>query len=382
MRRCFVWPTSPRAALTPGPSPGERGETEEPADLTPGPSPGTDRRLVGRGETDERAALTPGPSPKGRGSPAPPPVKITVGPDGRLIVSSEDGVALDQLEELAAQLATPRKDYRIFHLKYAWAVGVAEPRGLLQRGEKRTPPLDALVVRDVSSSQDDSSSDRRLSKRRKLRLISDADSNTILVEGASRTTKTIEELVQVYDQPPPSDSQSIRKTEVIRLKYSKAKAVADTVKDVYRDLLSANDKALAGNGQGRGQGRTVVFNYGDSDRAEQKTPKFKGLLSIGVDEISNSLTISAPAYLFEHVTKLIKELDEAAVPDYTIRLVHVPGMSAARLKEALNGVYMQKSGEKPSGEERPVAKKATPPKPSNSALRNRREGPSETEESR
>jgi type II secretory pathway component GspD/PulD (secretin) len=206
-----------------------------------------------------------------------------------------------------------------------------------------------------SDSQNDTDSERRLSKRRKLTFISDTDSNTILVEGASpEQLKTIDELIQVYDQPPPSDTQSVRKTEVIRLKYSKAKAVADTVKDVYRDLLSANDKALAGNNnQGRGR-RSIVFNLGDSD-GEPKTPKFKGLLSIGIDEISNSLMVSAPTYLFDHVSKMIKDLDDAAAPDYTVQVVRVHGVSPDRLKELVDAVYLQKPSEKPHEheEERP-----------------------------
>jgi type II secretory pathway component GspD/PulD (secretin) len=318
------------------------------------------------GGTPEKPADEPG--RQGSRSAA-PPVKITVGADGKLIISSDDTQALDRLEELATQLTPPRKDYRIFHLKYAWAVGVAMNLEDFFKDEKkeRTRSMPWYYYDDFGA-QNDTQDDRRLSKRRKLKFISDADSNTILVEGASaEQLKTIEELVQLYDQPPPTDSQSVRRTEVVRLKYSKAKAVGDTVKDVYRDLLSVNDKALANN-QNRGQ-RTVVYNFGDSDSGEQKTPKFKGQLSIGVDEISNSLTISAPAYLFVHVTKLINDLDEAAAPTYTVQMMRIrPGISAKRVKAILDEVYMQKSGEKSSSQHRPGAKPARkPPGPSGPA---------------
>ena len=321
--------------------------------------------------------------------PAPPPVKILVGPDGKLILSSEDAQALDRLEELATELATPHKDYRIFRLKYAWAVGVSLNLEDFFKEDKKERPRMPWWYRDYGDdSQNDSQDERRLSKRRKLTFISDADSNTILVEGASaEQLKTIEELVQLYDQPPPSDTQSVRKTQLIHLKYSKAKAVAETIKDVYRDLLSANDKALANNNQGRDSGRNFVFNYNDSDKTELKTPKFKGLLSIGIDEVSNSLMVSAPAYLFDHVSRMIEGLDQAAAPDYTVQMVHVSrGMSARRMKDLLDQVYMQKSSEKPVGEERPVAKPSKPSKPSKSgkpAAGNSAEaGSGSTEESR
>ena len=296
-----------------------------------------------------------------------PPVNIHVAPEGKLIITSEDPQALDRLEELAGELAPPHKDYRVFYLKYAWAVGVSlNLEDFFKEDNKKDRPRMMPWWYDDTASRDDSANEHRLSKRRKLTFIADGDSNTILVEGASaEQLKTIDELIQLYDRPPPRDTQSVRKTEVIRLKYSQAKAVADTVKDVYRDLLSANDRALAENNQ-RTPTRNYVFNYNDSDQSEQKTPKFKGLLSIGVDEVSNSLTVSAPAYLFEQVALLIKQLDEAAIPDYTVRVVHVShDITAQRVKEIFDEVYRNKPSEKPREDVSP--RKPAKSKPNNQA---------------
>ena len=230
-----------------------RAPASRTADASTSDERAADERVPNERAGDERAADE---RAAGDPRPVPPPVKITVGPDGKLIVTSEDGLALDRLEELAAQLATPRKDYCVFHLKYASAFGVSLNLEDFFKEDKKEPArMMPWWYNYGSDSQNDTDSERRLSKRRKLTFISDTDSNTILVEGASpEQLKTIDELIQVYDQPPPSDTQSVRRTEVIRLKYSKAKAVADTVKDVYRDLLSANDKALAGNNQGARRG--------------------------------------------------------------------------------------------------------------------------------
>lgn len=183
-----------------------------------------------------------------------------------------------------------------------------------------------------------------LSKRRPLKFIPDVDSNTILVENADLTQlKTIEELIKLYDQPTPTDTQSVRKTETVILQYSKAKIVAETVKEVYRDLLSTNDKSLE-NTQGRGGQRMPGFMYmlGEGDNSGQKMPKFKGLLSIGVDELSNSLVISAPAFLFEQVVQMVKELDDAAVPTSTVKVVKLgQGVSGDRTKEVLSAILGQ-----------------------------------------
>jgi type II secretory pathway component GspD/PulD (secretin) len=297
--------------------------------------------------------------------PAPPPVKITIGADGKLIVSSKDVQALDMLESLAAEMPVGHKGYKIFHLKYALASSVAmNLEDFFKEKKEKSQNLPWYFYDYDMSNQDDSKDDHRLSNRKKLKFISDIDTNTILVDGAdAQQLKTIDELIQVYDQPPPSDSQSVRKTELIRLRYSKAKAVADTVKDVYRDLLSSNDKALAENNQ-NGGGRRVVINYGtDTDASGLKTPRFKGLLSIGVDETSNSLLVSAPAFLFDHVSHMIIELDKAAAPEYEVRVVRIgPSVSAERVKDLLDQVYNNKQPEKP--EEKPAVEKRSSAKPS------------------
>jgi type II secretory pathway component GspD/PulD (secretin) len=271
---------------------------------------------------------------------SPPPVKITLDAQGRITVTSDDPGALDTFEELAAELVTPRKDYKVFKLTYAWAYGVALNLEDFFRDDEKKSQSNFWEFY-YGYGQDDSKDDRsgRLSKRRPLKFISDSDSNTILVENADAAQlKTIEELINLYDQPPPSDSQSVRKTETIHLEYSKAKVVAETVKDVYRDLLSANDRALQGAKNDRDSGRTFIYEFstGDDGKKEQKMPKFKGQLSIGVDELSNSLAISAPAYLFDQVHKMVKDLDAAAAPTSTVRVVKLgQGVSGQQAQEAI-----------------------------------------------
>ncbi len=272
----------------------------------------------------------------------PPPVEIKVDGEGRLIITSEDTEALDSMEELAAQLAPPRRSYKVFKLKYAWAYGVAlNLEDFFKDEEKkdsRSNILDYIYGYGQDNSKDENQN--RLSKRRPIRFISDSESNTILVENADAAQlKTIAELIDLYDKQP-DDSQSVRKTETIHLEYSKAKVVAETVKDVYRDLLSANDKALQGaKGNDRDSSRMYIYEFaGEEDgKKDQKMPKFKGQLSIGVDELSNSLVVSAPAYLFDQVHKMIKDLDEAAAPTSTIKVIKLgQGVSSQQAREVLS----------------------------------------------
>ncbi|MCR4411548.1 MAG: hypothetical protein NUV77_03875, partial [Thermoguttaceae bacterium] len=88
------------------------------------PDPGPRVRRGASASARSPATESPGDTRQPQGSP--PPVTVTRGPDGRLIVSSSDTEALDRFEDLVAQSAPASpNDFRIFKLQYAWASGVA-----------------------------------------------------------------------------------------------------------------------------------------------------------------------------------------------------------------------------------------------------------------
>jgi len=274
-----------------------------------------------------------------------PPVKITRTPDGRLIVSCPDPQALDRMEELMDQLAPPaRTDYKIFRLRYAWAYGVASILRDLFKDEDKDSRRRWYNPWDYPSGRDEDKSRTRLSKRRALKILSDTDTNSILVQGGDAgQLRKIEELIEFYDRVEPTDARSVRKTEIFHLRYSQAKVVAETIKDVYRDLLSANDKSLQGADKQKPPERsyTFVFDSAGDSGSEQKVPKFKGLLSIGIDELSNTLIISAPAFLLDDVRPMVLNLDQAAEPTYTkVEVIKLgQGASAAQVRRALSSLY-------------------------------------------
>ena len=89
---------------------------------------------------------------------------------------------------------------------------------------------------------------------------------------------------------------------------------ADAIKDVYRDLLSNTDKALEGNNKDDKKASAErIYTYIDTGGEGDRQPvKFKGLLSIGVHEASNTLLVSARQDLLEDVEFRIKQLDEVS----------------------------------------------------------------------
>jgi len=300
------------------------------------------------------------------------PISIAESPDGRLVISSEDTAALDRLEDLIAQLAPPRRDYKVFKLKYAEAYWVSLNLEDYFETEKKGASTEEVWWSGwygAPVNTGGSGGDRRLSRRRPLRFISDDQTNTILVQGASPDQlRTVEDLIELYDQPPTTDSESTRRTEVFPIRYSKAEVVAETVKEVYRDLLSERDKSLGGRKEKDRQEPRPTYFYGPAtsgdEGADRKMPRWKGYLSIGVDELSNTLIVSAPEFLFRDVERLIKQLDESARPTDA---VYVLPMGRAVSAEGMQSVLSKVLGEAAAGR-KPGAKtdeKPAPPGPAN-----------------
>ncbi|MBM4091642.1 MAG: hypothetical protein FJ276_19775 [Planctomycetes bacterium] len=299
--------------------------------------------------------------------PPPAPVVVSLDAEGRLVVTSRDAAAVRLLEDLAARLAPPRRDYELFRLKNA-------PAGWVKlnleeffeddesAGDRSRDRMMSMIFGYPSPRSE--SQDRRLSQRRKLRFISDLDTNTILVQGASaEQLRTIAELIELYDVPEPVNVQNARITRLFPIRFSRASVVADTVKDAYRDLLSDNDKALQQNRPGGppergfgGSGMSFIAGFGVAEGGESKdrtSVRFKGKLSIGVDDITNTLLVSTEGEnLMRVVAQMIDELDEAARPVSNVSVIALQrGTDGSRVQKALEKVLGGKST--PSDNDRP-----------------------------
>ena len=333
-----------------------------------------------RSEGDE--SETTGPSK------APPPVSITVGPDGRLIIASQDTAALDLIEQLIAEAAPPRKEYEIFHLEHALSYWVAfnlEDFFKEEEGEKPNSRYPYYFF-DPFGSSSSSGKDvtRRLSKRRPLKFISDDDTNTILVIGADpRQLKIIAELIELYDVPEEISTQAVRVTQMFHIRYSTASVVAETIKDAYRDLLSSSDRTFAkqqSNQQRSGgpeRGVTYISNYGrggESDKQTRTRVTFKGKLSLGVDDMTNTILVSAEGEnLLRTIGNMIEELDEAAKTISTVHVMQLDGgASASAAQQALSRILGQSTPAARPAAKPPLQKPVKPSPPSGNRTEKRR----------
>jgi hypothetical protein len=249
------------------------------------------------------------------------PIYITRGEDGKLVITSRDTAALDQLEEMAGRLAPRRKDYAVYYLKHADAYSVKLNLDDFFQTEKKETGEDRARRwwwdDDSSNKKDDSP---MLSRRKPMRFIVDGQTNSILVQGGTADQlRQIKELIDMYDSPAPVSVRPARLTQMFHIQHSKASIIADVIKDMYRDLLSTKDKAMESFNQTKNQGRggrgMVTYDFGEKeDDGKMSQSRFSGALSMGIDDTTNTLLVScANQTLMINITEIIERLDKAAV---------------------------------------------------------------------
>ncbi len=306
-----------------------------------------------RGGDQRKSGAPPPARDQSQENTKPAPIQITIDRNGNLLLTSEDTKALDRLEDLMLQVAPPQRPYRVFAIKNASASWMLLNLEDYFKDAEESGDKDSDRFFGWYFGIDDNKKDSKkpgLGAGVKLRFVSDNDTNTIVVSGAtSEQLKTIAELIELWDVPEPVNKRKTRFTKLIPVTYGKADKIAETVKDAYRDLLSSNDKAFQKSPGGkpsgeskdeprnRGGNGTGFVDAGSGNEGGGEDFSFKGKLSIGIDAIGNTLLVSAEGEpLLELVSDMIKQLDEAAQPRGEVEVIQLSGgLSGRTLEDAL-----------------------------------------------
>jgi hypothetical protein len=296
------------------------------------------------------------------------PIYITRGTDGKLVISSRDTKALDQLEEIMTRMAPPRKDFEVFYLQYAAASSMRYTLDDFFSVEKKESSSDQRMRRFWFDDSSDNKKDEvpRLSQRRPLKFIDDDATNSILVQGGTADQlRRIGDIIKLYDRPEKPNTRASRITQSFQIKHNKASIVAEMIKELYKDLLSANDKALESYNQSKNQGNrggrfATVFDFGDKeDNSKLNQGRFKGYLSLAADDSTNSLLVSCPSALMGNIEQTVHYLDQAAVPTaQSFQVIKIDnGIDASVLQKKLSDMLKPsapKSDAKPAEQQNPM----------------------------
>ena len=271
------------------------------------------------------------------------PIQISFDERGNLVLMGDDTEALSRLEQLMIDNSPPQRNYEVYFIKNtrpSW-IEMNLVDYYKEDKEKKNDSSDSFRwIFGFDPSPEKKSEDPQLGKKRKLRFLSDNDTNSLIVIGADDVQlKTIEELIRLWDVPEKTNKQKLRFSKLMHVEFSNAEVIVEAIKEAYRDLLSTNDKAFekakSGGGGGdaseskRGSSSDSIFNGG-------MNYSFSGRLSMGVDKITKTIIVSAEGEdLLKLVCEMITQLDEAAKPTGSIEVIKLDGANGAAMEKAL-----------------------------------------------
>jgi type II secretory pathway component GspD/PulD (secretin) len=240
------------------------------------------------------------------------PIIVAPG-DDKITIMSDDPEAIKQLEALLRTLSPPSgsggRDIMVFPLHSASSSAVAD---ILQK-----------IFRRASTGFGDSSP---------VAIAADQRLNAIVVYGGRNDRGVIERLLKTLDSEDVPESLVANRPSLIPVKNTQAALVVQMLKDVYKTQLTSG-----------GVKQPIPVPSGASLEVaaviqQINTAAAGPLMTLGVDETTNSIVIMAPGPLVKEVTDLVRELDDAALNDSSrgVRIVKLKSTSAQRVKEILD----------------------------------------------
>ena len=299
----------------------------------------------------------------GGGSQSPPPIVIERNAQGKLVIKSQDPAALEMFEELLRQYAPKNEDWVSFRLKNVTALWMRLQLEDFFEDDEGGPNYVFWDYWDYQRSKGDKSTPG-LGEAPKMRFIDDGDSTLVVRNASAKQLATVKRLIELYDVAEPPNENSARYKKMIPIVHSKARVIETALKEAFRDLLSSNDKAFADQNKGEGdKGGSRRFGFGFGMGSDQSSglgsgSNFKGKLSFGVDESTNTLIVTAQGRpLLDLVVEMVEELDKAAAPTDDTRVQTLPnGLNAQSVREALTRMFgdqvtTQQKGKNKEGKE-------------------------------
>ena len=253
----------------------------------------------------------------------PSPIIVTPG-DDRITIMSDDPEAIAQFEALLRALSPPSgskgREIIVYPLHSASSTAVAE---LLQKMFRRSGFGDSSAVIVEA--------DQRL--------------NAIVVHAGRNDRAAIERLLKMLDSDEIPESLAANRPHLIPVENTSASRIEQVLKDIYKTQLTSG-----------GVKQQIPVPSGASVEVaaviqQINTASAGPLMSLGVDETTNSIVVMAPGPLVKEVSDLVAQLDENALHDTSrgVKIVKLKSTSAMRVKEILDTIIKDAVRRRASG---------------------------------
>jgi len=261
-----------------------------------------------------------------------------------LILMSEDEAALDRLESMlenTLQAVPPSTTWTVIRLESA---GAAEAAEML---EQLIPDASVAQVSTSSSSTGFlgslqsmgsslvSASGLNSAPVGVLRIIPEPRLNALFVSGPASKVQEVRAFLEILDASDWPGSLRDRVPHMIAVHYAEVADVYRVVREVYRDYLEGEPA----NGGGGGNPFAMFMGGGGRNgNNQQQTPRdYK--LTVGMDEQTSHLIVSADEGLYQEILELVESLDNAArEARRTVQVVELKNANTSAVQNTLGAV--------------------------------------------
>ncbi|MDX1926325.1 MAG: secretin N-terminal domain-containing protein [Pirellulaceae bacterium] len=247
------------------------------------------------------------------------PIIVVTGEE-QWTLASDDTAALDQLSRLLDSLLSPSVtpfattgNFSVYLLRHAGADQVQE------------------LLTELFKSGDRSSRSPGMEVFQRVKIVADSRINGLIVSGNRADRKIVEELLGVIDSDELLDTLQQVTPTMVQLNSASAKNVVAVIEDVYKSQLSAN--------AGR---RAIEIPEGVTTSVaivlQQLNAQASGpLLTIAIDETTNTIILRAPLDLATEIKTFIEKLDKQSIdaPGRRVQLLRLESTNTKNLEKAL-----------------------------------------------
>ncbi len=277
-----------------------------------------------------------------------PEIMIEVTPNG-LRIASDDTEALDELEELLAQLSGPSVGASnlptVYWLKYIQADVAAELVASILGGGDSGGGLGDTITGGLGGGMlgglmglatgggggETSSSKSVLTTTGSVSIVADLRLNALFVQANIIDLQDIDMILEKVDrEESPEDIELTSAPRMIPVLHQDATEVAKVVKEIFAERMGGAEKQQAGGGRGgqpSPQDLIAAFRGGrGGGGGDQKPKSARSKITVAVDARSNSLIVTATSQDYEEIRLLVTALDEAGkATETTTTVVTLPG---------------------------------------------------------
>ena len=286
--------------------------------------------------------------------------------DGNIVLISDDEEALDKIEARLQSLMahmSPKTTWTIFYLRSADATEAATmleklfPQSSVlatasDSGSSLFGELTGGISSLGSSLMDMTGINSLQSGPMALRIIPETRANALFVAGPADQVADVESVLKILDAAELPAQLRARAPRYITVEHADINEVAQIVRDVYKEELTASSRSRGGSsgqssnpfaalmGGGGGSSRGGSSRGGSSRQGGGGGVK----MTLGVDTRTSALVVSASDSLFKQVEALVTTLDTAAKDARrTVRIVTLQSTNSSAIQQAVQALLPKTS---------------------------------------